>query len=272
MSAQVASLPWLRLEVADGFVHTGPHRSGSAGVPVEEFVGSAGPGSAYLVSGSPESSGLVARLCVCPSVVVRTHSPLRGSSWSDTVPVGPEYAPVYRVRSAVWAAGGWPDAWALSVFRDHPAWRAFAFLPGVDLAAACCVVAAVGDLRWYRDPLRPHRLSRLLRFLGVTHRGPVSGRPSRRFGDLTAAWYARPGLSAADRGDPANFLWRVYDGEARHEEGLVAAGLRLAAFFAAVWGWHGEFSPRLFFAKDGAARHAFTVYSSASRSDATAAP
>lgn len=59
------------------------------------------------------------------------------------------------------------------VGRFHPAWPAFAFF-GCDQEAACRLVCAVPDFRWYAHPVRPGRITRLTAHLGLTPRNAAA--------------------------------------------------------------------------------------------------
>lgn len=139
----------------------------------------------------------------------------------------------YAVTAAV-RAGDAAAAWKL--LPDHPAWPALSFVDGLDAAAAAAVVAAVVDPRWYAHPLRPGRLTRLLRRLGVTPWdmaaacGRGGGGPrAEEAKAVVAAW--RGGSAAG----PGGFACRALLAAKDEAAGVLAGSVRFVRFVAGVW-------------------------------------
>jgi hypothetical protein len=173
----------------------------------------------------------------------------------------------YRVTARVAACG--VDAEAVELFKAHPAYAAASFVPGHDVVAACRLAAAVVDPRWFTDPRRPDRVSRVATFLGVNpsnaqarYEGTGGGRHAARFSDVLGAWYDRPGLPVKPTG-PSAFLWRVHAAAGGGPKGLLKASRCYLRFLVSVWSdrTHGRgeglFDADLFFSRDVGAADAY---------------
>ena len=124
----------------------------------------------------------------------------------------------------------------------HPAWPALSFISDRDVDAACRLLRVIGDPRWFVDARRPNRMSRLLRYLGITPgvmAGVAAGRASA--GDPVAVRaravvdYCLPVRPAADYAAPGEFLRRIALTAPTKALGYVKAGRRFVQFVVWVW-------------------------------------
>ena len=118
------------------------------------------------------------------------------------------------------------------VFQYHPAFDALSFFEYVDVPSVIFLLSSVIDPRWYVHADRPNRLSKLLRFLGLTLKNfddSYSG-PERynyaRASMVYSSWNGPVGRSV-DYLSPRNFLWRIY----RHYGGGALGNLRASEAF-----------------------------------------
>lgn len=130
---------------------------------------------------------------------------------------------------------------AVKALPYHPSWPALSFLPYRDEAVAVRLLTQVIDPRWFRDPFRPHRISKLLNFLGVTPEnvkailgyGPP-GRNCDRAKLVVDVWLGEP-LQTGSLDRPCNFLMRTYLSSEDQEVGLLRACRRFVRFLYEVW-------------------------------------
>lgn len=154
-----------------------------------------------------------------------------------------DYA-AYAVVAALKENDGRPNEKALRILQYHPAWPALSFPAGCDPHYGCLLVALIVDPRWFRDPIHPHRLSRLRAYLGVTpqnalacYGGTPGGRHYDRFVTALYAWCGRTsGWGGKSKNDPHQFLVRagLRGGGGEAEAALRATG-RFLRFVAEVW-------------------------------------
>jgi hypothetical protein len=145
------------------------------------------------------------------------------------------------VGYALTAAVGRGDReWAERLLREHPAYGAVTFLPGIDREAVCRVLVDIVDPRWYRHPLRPDRFTRLYSKLKVSD---ASARAYLREGawrdrDFAAfrAWHNPDAVGRADLSDPRLFLWRILrESTGASDKALSRATKHFLRFLVAGW-------------------------------------
>jgi hypothetical protein len=111
------------------------------------------------------------------------------------------------------------DDQARSLFRYHPAWPVFTYLPELDTSAAIRLVCEIIDPRWFRDPARPHRLQMLYKHLGLdletlervlaSHQNSSLTDRERRALQVLLVWNGLRQPNTVDLSEPRNFLWRI---------------------------------------------------------------
>ncbi len=118
-------------------------------------------------------------------------------------------------------------------------WRALTFLNPLNRLAACRLLAAIIDPRWYRHPFRPERRSRLYARLGLTPENAaalVRGTPpGRNFYEARVAaclWYT---VGAKPPDGPRSFPWRQFLAEPDPVRGLLRASRRVVDFVVEAW-------------------------------------
>ena len=191
----------------------------------------------------------------CPEAVLQ-------ALWQPAAPVqaggcwhrmGPQEYTTYAIVSELAATGGHPSDMARRSLRYHPAWPALSFLAGLDEDAACRLVAAVIDPRWFRHPTRPARLSRLTAFLGLTPAnmaayvaGTPGGHNYARAVTVLDTWAT--GFKHSMEG-PHGFLHRIAAAAPAGEYhlGLLKASERFARFLTEVWTAETALSPEVRF-------------------------
>ena len=108
---------------------------------------------------------------------------------------------------------------ALSIFRYHPLARSLGFLGSSHLNSCVRWVAEVLDPRWFVHPDKPHRLTKLMQFSGLTpanfkllQAGDVNLLLQQRGGQrakLTCDCWNTLDADDVDYDSPHNFLWRI---------------------------------------------------------------
>lgn len=139
--------------------------------------------------------------------------------------------------------------------KSHPAWVGLSFIKHLDLDKTAKLLGLIVDPRWYIDPDKPDKSSKLESYLGLTPstqrnvtNGQDSGRTHTRCKLVLEAWQK----SEPQYDDPADFLWRVW----KHHNGGWFADLRTSqtfiSFLRLVWlnqlyKGRGLFVPEYFF-------------------------
>jgi len=217
---------------------------------------------------APAQEILLGSPLVCRGPAALSPEAVLQAMWQPAAPavapgcwnrMGPREYTTYSIVSELAATGGHPSELARRSLRYHPAWPALSFLAGLDEDAACRLVAAVLDPRWFRHPARPGRLSRLTAFLGLTPgnmaayvSGGAGGRNYDRTLTVLDTWAS--GFKHSMAG-PNGFLHRL---AARapagaYHLGLLKASERFVRFLFEVWtaetATHPDtrFDPGLFF-------------------------
>lgn len=74
-----------------------------------------------------------------------------------------------------------------NLLNNHPVWPYLSFIDGINPVAAADVLTSICDPRWFVDPDRPDRLSKLYSWLGLSgHEG--SSQKLRRAASAKACW------------------------------------------------------------------------------------
>ena len=134
---------------------------------------------------------------------------------------------------------------AEAIFRYHPTAPVFKYLSAYDTAACMQFVSEVLDPRWFIHPDRPHRMTRLNRFLGLTpcaFKALFSGDASKmtrshninRAIVVNSCWNVGD-LDEVDCSDPRNFLWRIYRERGYGWKGALAASISFVRFISLQW-------------------------------------
>lgn len=141
----------------------------------------------------------------------------------------------------------------LPVFQRHPAWVAATYPRGRELVVITELLATIVDPRWYINPARFERLSRLYMWLGLTplvfHRilahGPGKDVLDQRAWLALRAWRGpaaaeNPAVWRDNRpddwaGNPRHFLWRHAASYRDPVQGLLRATQRYVALVRQYW-------------------------------------
>lgn len=130
---------------------------------------------------------------------------------------------------------------AIEIMRYHPAWPALSFVPTLNPEPACELLSIVLDPRWYRDPERPSRRSRLYTYLGLSDANIKAllyrAKPRHQFehADVAVSAWLSDGTLADEPKTPKDFLVRVALMHERQHHGVLVATRRFVRFVTAVW-------------------------------------
>ena len=142
------------------------------------------------------------------------------------------------------------------IFQYHPAFVALSFLESVHWGSTIKTLSLILDPRWYVHAERPNRLSKLMRFLGLTPRNfsdSTSAPKSLNFDRGTFvvdSWFKG---EAVNYDSPRNFLWRIFRYHGGGEKGKLRASEEFIRFVALHWlqdlshSKNRLFDPALFF-------------------------
>jgi len=134
---------------------------------------------------------------------------------------------------------------AASIFRYHPLYRFFGFFSSTNVALRMRWVSEVLDPHWFIHADKPHRMTKLTRFLGLTPSNFKSimsseetvfspGRPEYR-AVLTYGCWKTMGIDGVDYSVPCNFLWRIYKHCGCGWKGALAASKAFVRFAFLQW-------------------------------------
>ena len=128
---------------------------------------------------------------------------------------------------ATYRLGGLDDTAIPAAIQSHPLWPALSFLRPIDLVAAGRLLAAVGDPRWFVNPQRPDRLSRVQAYLGQVPGRCRTQVIAERAATVRRLWYAdgKPEIAA-----PGAFIWRRF-----LAVGELRAGQTCVAYLVRAW-------------------------------------
>ncbi len=157
---------------------------------------------------------------------------------------------------------------ALTVFKHHPAFSSVSFVGTSNPALALHLIVKIVDPRWFWNADKPHRLSKLNRYLDLT---PSSfktictdlskylylddlkpGGSDIDSSHLVALAWASKEVEMIDYSLPENFLWRIYRDSGFNWQGLLKASKSFIQFV--VYNWldnvsfrKNMFDPEIFF-------------------------
>jgi hypothetical protein len=168
----------------------------------------------------------------------------------------------YALTASVYASDRVPCK-ARQLLLYHPAWLALSFVPNISLDKACLLLALIGDPRWFYNPHRPNRLTRLHRYLGLTRMNMlrlVGGRhePDIHYNNALCAvetWCHKSTMSTTDTTNPRHFLSRIARISDEPVKGFLMTTRIFVNFLARVWLDQRDperhlFSPQAFFRTD----------------------
>lgn len=129
---------------------------------------------------------------------------------------------------------------ALTRAERHPAWPALSFVQGYDRIAAVRLLVDIVDPRWFVHYWRPHRLSRLYEYLGLTPQNILAalgrggeGRNYERAVNVIKVWRNKP--RTLDLEAPEAFLWRIASHYTDPVKGVLRACKTLVNLVTHVW-------------------------------------
>lgn len=114
-----------------------------------------------------------------------------------------------------------------ALLPQHPVWSALNFLQLWEQPAVADLLADVLDPRWFVDPEKPDRISRLQAFLGQYPGAAKTPDAARRRSLVRQAWFADGKPDIQSHGA---FLWRRYI-----EHGELKAGRTFVAYLMRAW-------------------------------------
>ena len=147
------------------------------------------------------------------------------------------------------------------IFQYHPAFGVLSFFENVDLSFAVRLLSLILDPRWYVHAERPSRLSKLMRFLGLTDKNfkegcrGDEGYNKDRANIVSASWNTLDATDV-DYDLPRNFLWRIFHYYGGGEKGCLRASESFIRFIVLHWlqdlssSSKRLFEPTLFFKTD----------------------
>ena len=124
------------------------------------------------------------------------------------------------------------------IFQYHPAFAALSFFESVYLNPTIKIMSLILDPRWYVHSERPNRLSKLMRFLGLTPRNFLThGKGQKRYNAdydtfVVDSWYKD---GPVDYDSPRNFLWRIFRHHGGGEKGKLRASEEFIRFVILHW-------------------------------------
>lgn len=128
---------------------------------------------------------------------------------------------------------------------NHPLWKPLTFIRGVSGDWAAWLIHTIIDPRWYIDPLRPGRLSKLRAYLGLRpeiqaammardprhERNRFVGKCKMVYG----TWAAFGEPSEAELEHPGSFLWRAALAAGGGVRGGLRGSQRMVSFMVYAW-------------------------------------
>ena len=169
---------------------------------------------------------------------------------------------------------------AKAIFRYHPLTHFFGFFRNFDVQLCMKWVSEILDPRWFIHPDKPHRTTKLMKFLGLTpgnFKLLTSGKTKllqhRNGGyraQLTYLCWNNEDVDEVDYDYPSNFLWRIYRQHDYGWEGALAASRTFVRFASLYWqdsisqSRRKLFDPGIFF-KSSEEAEAYYFYTNNSR-------
>lgn len=122
----------------------------------------------------------------------------------------------------------------------HPAYPAISFTPSFCPLTSGLMIDSIVDPRWFVDPIKPDRTSRLRSYMGMqidtlekAFRGDTSNPRAARARMVFGAW--SHGSLAIPMEDPRNFLFRILQSTEDPAKALLKACVRYLSFVRNVW-------------------------------------
>lgn len=210
-------------------------RLAAAGLPV---------GQLPIVLGSPAVCRTVSNLKDPEAALHYLWQPESNLSWQWHQLSGGDYCS-YALVDALRREYGLMSDKVRHIAAYHPAWPAVSFVPNADTDAACRLLATIVDPRWYIHYTHPHRLSRLLAYLGVTPNNVAAylgeGPPDKHYdraATVIGVWYNQHSVTAYNEHNqdrPCDFLWRIFASQSTVGKGILRSTERLVSLLYHVW-------------------------------------
>ena len=137
------------------------------------------------------------------------------------------------------------DDKARVVFRYHPLVRFFGFFGHFDVQSCMKWVSEIVDPRWFIHSDKPHRMTKLMRFLGLKPSnfklltsGKTKSLQHKNGGyraQLTYLCWNTEDSNTVDYDSSSNFLWRIYRDHDYGWEGALAASRAFVRFASLHW-------------------------------------
>jgi hypothetical protein len=126
------------------------------------------------------------------------------------------------------------------LLKTHPAYPALSFFPSFSPMTSALMVDAIVDPRWFVDPVKPDRTSRLRSYMGMqidtlekAFRGEAGNGRIMRAKMTFGAW--SHGDLSVPIDDPRNFLFRILRDTPDPSKALLRACVRYLSFVRNVW-------------------------------------
>lgn len=130
-----------------------------------------------------------------------------------------------------------------ALLKVHPAWHDLKFIETISPDWVAWLLTFIIDPRWYIDPDRPDRVSKLQSYLGLTPKimarvveGDHEAGAASRCRAVLGAWSDNgPPATAVDYESPGNFLWRICKSAGAGIRGLVRASQKFVVYLRHTW-------------------------------------
>lgn len=125
--------------------------------------------------------------------------------------------------------------------RAHPAYPAVSFIPTVNYLASAQFLAEIVDPRWFVDPLKPDRTSRLRSYFGMhldTMRKVLQGNTASTRAIKAHMLYTSWACGSHKRvtiNSPADFLFKLAASATSNDKGMLKACVKYLTFVRGVW-------------------------------------
>lgn len=132
------------------------------------------------------------------------------------------------------------DVAVQSYLAAHPAYPAISFIPSHSPMMSAMMLSAIIDPRWFVDPLKPDRTSRLRSYMGMQIESVERAIKGCDLNDRAqrAQWvfgsYTFGDLTSGSPTAPGNFLLRLID-TTKGAKGTLKASVRYLSFVRNVW-------------------------------------
>lgn len=143
---------------------------------------------------------------------------------------------------AVHSQGQTSSTAIMELLERHPAYPAVSFIPTFSPLDAAKLLSEILDPRWFVDPIKPDRTSRLRNYLGMridiiekmfTETAPNARQARAHL--VFKSWAAGEHAEDAAEDAPGSFLMRVIRDAQTRDKGLLKACIRYISFIRGVW-------------------------------------